>query len=177
MKNEIYKIAKYQAKLADETDENKNELYRFKLQQHYDTLNENGVGAEKVSKMMGGAPDAFTKSIADTRAKLEELNNAIIDRESGTASQDAKKQLGEITAKHEDMAKDFSNSMSESIKLNNDVQKQLETASGNVQSGISPDLVKKTHGDILKINAEELLTSLMKDLDSTGEPVKSKEKQ
>lgn len=74
IKEEIYKIVKYQTKLAESSSREQQDLYRYKISQHVNNLSKHGVKKDAIKNIMQGGQPNFK---ADLQRQKEATIQAI----------------------------------------------------------------------------------------------------
>jgi hypothetical protein len=113
MKEEIYKIVKYQTKLAESTTRDQQDLYRYKLTQHISNLTNYGVKKEAVRNMLqGGSPDVMKLLESQKDATIKALDELEASSKSGQADlenqkAEIEKATEEATKRHESVVQSY----------------------------------------------------------------------
>lgn len=108
MKEEIYKIVKYQTKLAESVSRDQQDLYRHKLTQHITNLTNHGVRKEAIGNMLRGGSivqllEEQKNATMQALQKLEESSQAGID-DLKAQQERILGQTTDVVKKHESLA-------------------------------------------------------------------------
>jgi hypothetical protein len=142
-KEEIYKIVKYQTKLAEATTLDKKNLYKYKLNKHATDLVSRGANKRAVLTMAGGNPleEALAEQRDATILKINEIKDACgktskIDEMTKTINEG----VSEIDSKHKEVIEKFNNF---AMNTNDSFNKVQTAISGFACNDCDPAILTK----------------------------------
>jgi hypothetical protein len=187
MKEEIYKIVKYQTKLAESKTREQQDLYKYKLTQHITNLTNSGIKKEAIQQFMKGGAEGEENTILNIQKLLEQqkldtiaaLDNIEKNSKSGQSDlEDEKKAIVDMTSdavdKYKTVVDSYKENVVNSYKNMGEIQDKAEnlgsiaTLTGNLE-----DL--KTKLDNLLANVRDPSQLANELSDAVKEEVKSRE--
>ncbi len=174
MKEEIYKIVKYQTKLAQSVSRDQQDLYRHKMTQHINNLTSYGIRKEEVGNMLRGGSDKVMEMLkVQKEATLAALNEL---EKSGKTGQDAlnvqtaaiKTETEAAVEKHKLVVTSYKDDVGSAAKAMDEVKKKAETLQRATPIGSLDDLTRTLNVLLSQVKDPEQLAS---ELSAAMEPV------
>lgn len=178
MKEEIYKIVKYQTKLAQAETTEQQDLYKYKLSQHVKNLSNNGVSKREIKHILqgGSSPiqDLLDAQKAETLAAIAKLETLGSDNNKQMI-QDAQEQIQNTATnavnRHNSVMEQYKGDTEKALRSMEEVKNSAEIIANK---GVKPlESLSKINEDLKKIlDSVKGIDELASQLSEFGEKTK-----